>query len=79
MRCWEFLQAKGKDPDIGKLLDDAMDAIEHDNTRLKGVLPKDYARPALDKRRLGELIDVIGTVGLGNAAISSSRMTPTIR
>jgi type I restriction enzyme M protein len=64
---WEFLQAKAKDPDIGKLLDDAMDAIEHDNPRLKSVLPKDYARPALDKRRLGELIDLIGTVGLGDA------------
>ena len=64
---WEFLQGKAKDPDIGKLLDDAMDAIEHDNPRLKGVLPKDYARPALDKRRLGELIDLIGTVGLGDA------------
>jgi type I restriction enzyme M protein len=64
---WEFLQAKAKDPDIGKVLDEAMDAIEHDNARLKGVLPKDYARPALDKRRLGELIDLIGTVGLGDA------------
>jgi type I restriction enzyme M protein len=64
---WEFLQAKAKDPDIGKLLDDAMEAIEHDNPRLKSVLPKDYARPALDKRRLGELIDLIGTVGLGDA------------
>jgi type I restriction enzyme M protein len=64
---WAFLQAKAKDPDIGKLLDDAMDAIEHDNPRLKGVLPKDYARPALDKRRLGELIDLISTVGLGDA------------
>jgi type I restriction enzyme M protein len=64
---WEFLQAKAKDPDVGKLLDDAMEAIEHDNSRLKGVLPKDYARPALDKRRLGELIDLMGTVGLGDA------------
>ncbi len=63
---WAFLQAKAKDPDIGTLLDDAMDAIERDNPRLKGVLPKDYARPALDKRRLGELIDLIGTVGLGD-------------
>jgi type I restriction enzyme M protein len=44
-----------------------MEAIERDNPRLKGVLPKDYARPALDKRRLGELIDLIGTVGLGDA------------
>jgi len=64
---WNFLQSKAKQPEIGKLLDDAMDAIEHDNARLKGVLPKDYARPALDKRRLGELIDLIGTVGLGDA------------
>jgi type I restriction enzyme M protein len=64
---WEFLQAKAKDPDIGKLLDDAMDAIEHDNRQLKDVLPKQYARPALDKRRLGELIDLIGTIGLGGA------------
>jgi type I restriction enzyme M protein len=64
---WEFLQAKAKDPDIGKLLDDAMDAIEHDNRGLKDVLPKQYARQALDKRRLGELIDLIGSVGLGDA------------
>ncbi len=64
---WDYLQSQAKQPDIGKLLDDAMDAIEHDNPRLKGVLPKDYARPALDKRRLGELIDLIGTIGLGDA------------
>ena len=44
-----------------------MVAIERDNQRLKGVLPKDYARPALDKHRLGELIDLIGTIGLGDA------------
>jgi type I restriction enzyme M protein len=43
-----------------------MVAIEHDNRSLKGVLPKDYARPALDKQRLGELIDLIGTIGLGS-------------
>jgi type I restriction enzyme M protein len=64
---WGYLQSKAKLPEIGKLLDDAMDAIEHDNPLLKGVLPKDYARPALDKRRLGELIDLIGTIGLGDA------------
>ena len=49
-------------------VDDAMVAMERDNPRLKGVLPKDYARPALDKHRLGELIDLIGTIGLGDAA-----------
>lgn len=65
---WSHLQNKAKQPEIGKLLDSAMIAIERDNTRLKGVLPKDYARPGLDKHRLGELIDLIGTIGLGDAA-----------
>jgi len=63
---WPFLQATAKQPTIGKVVDDAMVAIERDNVRLKGVLPKDYARPALDKHRLGELIDLIGTIGLGD-------------
>ncbi|MDM7912609.1 MAG: class I SAM-dependent DNA methyltransferase [Methanotrichaceae archaeon] len=63
---WSFLQANAKQPSIGKLVDDAMVAIERDNRSLKGVLPKDYARPALDKQRLGELIDLIGTIGLGD-------------
>lgn len=62
---WTHLQANAKQPTIGKLVDDAMVAIEKDNPRLKGVLPKDYARPALDKHRLGELIDLISTIGLG--------------
>jgi len=61
---WSHLQASAKQPTIGKLVDDAMVAIEKDNPRLKGVLPKDYARPALDKHRLGELIDLIGTITL---------------
>jgi hypothetical protein len=64
---WEFLQANAKKAEIGKLIDDAMVAIEKENQQLKGVLPKDYARPALDKQRLGELIDLIGTIGLGDA------------
>jgi type I restriction enzyme M protein len=63
---WSFLQSKAKQPDIGTLIDDANVAVERDNPRLKGILPKDYARPALDKRRLGELIDLIGTIGLGS-------------
>ena len=61
---WSHLQASAKQPTIGKTVDDAMVAIERDNTRLKGVLPKDYARPGLDKQRLGELIDVIATITL---------------
>ena len=63
---WSYLQNSAKQPAIGKIVDDAMTAIERDNPRLKGVLPKDYARPALDKHRLGELIDLIGTIGLGD-------------
>jgi len=63
---WSYLQNSAKQPAIGKIVDDAMVAIERDNPRLKGVLPKDYARPALDKHRLGELIDLIGTIGLGD-------------
>lgn len=61
---WSYLQhQRAKLPSIGKDIDDAMDAIEKDNPSLKGVLPKDYARPALDKKRLGELVDMIGNVG----------------
>jgi type I restriction enzyme M protein len=63
---WAHLQASAKQPTIGKVVDDAMVAIERDNPRLKGVLPKEYARPGLDKHRLGELIDLIGTIGLGD-------------
>lgn len=63
---WEFLQRNAKQPTIGKVIDDAMVAIEKENPQLKGVLPKDYARPALDKQRLGELIDLIGTIALGD-------------
>lgn len=63
---WSYLQKHAKQPEIGKFLDEAMELLEKDNISLKGVLPKDYARPALDKRRLGELIDLIGTIGLGD-------------
>ena len=65
---WSQLQANAKQPSIGKLVDDAMVAIERDNPRLKGVLPKDYARPGLDKQRLGELIEVIATIELTAAS-----------
>lgn len=64
---WNHLQANAKQPTIGKIVDDAMVSIEKDNPRLKGVLPKNYARQELDKQRLGELIDLIGTIGLGDA------------
>ena len=59
---WWFLRDNAKQPNIGVLLDEAMDAIERDNPTLKGVLPKNYAREALDKRRLGELIDTFSNI-----------------
>jgi type I restriction enzyme M protein len=63
---WLRLQASAKQATIGKLIDEAMLAIEKENPSLKGVLPKDYARESLDKQRLGELIDLIGNIGLGD-------------
>ncbi|HEU0169323.1 MAG TPA: class I SAM-dependent DNA methyltransferase, partial [Chloroflexota bacterium] len=65
---WDKLQAAAKQPNIGRLVDDAMIAIEQDNPTLKGVLPKEYARPGLDQERLGGLIDLIAGIGLGDAA-----------
>ncbi|WP_081504027.1 HsdM family class I SAM-dependent methyltransferase [Methylococcus capsulatus] len=61
---WSHLQAHAKQPEIGTLIDEAMRAIEKDNESLKGVLPKDYARPALNKVMLGELIDLISGIAL---------------
>lgn len=63
---WSYLKDNAKQPAIGKLVDDAMVAIERDNPTLKGVLPKDYARPGLDKQRLGQLIDLVSNIGLGD-------------
>ena len=63
---WQYLQKNAKQPTIGKIIDDAMDRIEKENPILKGILHKDYANPKLDKQRLGELIDLIGTIGLGD-------------
>lgn len=64
---WKSIQANAKQPNIGKLIDDAMDAIEGENATLKGVLPKVYARQNLDAQTLGGLIDTIATVALGDA------------
>ena len=63
---WEYLQNNAKKTTIGSLIDDALRAIEKDNESLKGVLPKDYARPALNKIMLGELIDLISTITIGS-------------
>jgi type I restriction enzyme M protein len=64
---WVHLKHQARQPTIGVLVDDAMAAVERDNTSLKGVLPKDYARPALDKQRLGQLIDLISNIRVGDA------------
>jgi type I restriction enzyme M protein len=68
---WAHLKANAKQPTIGKTIDDALMAIERDNPSLKGVLPKEYAHPRLDKQRLGQLIDLIGNIGLGDEASRS--------
>ena len=59
---WSHLKAQARQVTIGQLVDDAMAGIERDNPALKGVLPKDYARPSLDKQRLGQLIDLISNI-----------------
>jgi type I restriction enzyme M protein len=63
---WSHLKAQARQPTIGTLVDDAMAGVEHDNPSLKGVLPKDYARPALDKERLGQVIDLISNFAVGD-------------
>ena len=65
---WSHLQARARQPDIGKDIDDAMLAIEAENPSLKGVLPKEYARPALNKVMLGELIDLVSGIGMAEEA-----------
>jgi type I restriction enzyme M protein len=69
---WKLLLSKAKQPDIGKYIDDAMDSIEKENISLKGVLPKVYAKQNLDPTSLGELIDVIGNIALGDTKARSA-------
>jgi type I restriction enzyme M protein len=69
---WQLLLSKAKQPDIGKFVDDAMDAIEKENASLKGVLPKVYARQNLDPTSLGELIDLVGNIALGDTKARSA-------
>ena len=58
---WQYLNQRAKQPEIGKLIDNAMDLIEVDNPSLRRMVPKTYARPSLDVRRIGELVDLIST------------------
>lgn len=69
---WKFLQSHAKQPTIGKTVDEAMDAIERENTSLKGVLPKVYAKDNLDTKALGGLIDLIGNIAFGDAKARSA-------
>jgi type I restriction enzyme M protein len=69
---WSFLQAQAKQPNIGTLVDEAMDAIEKENASLKGVLPKVFARQNLDPTSLGGLIDLVGNIALGDAKARSA-------
>jgi len=69
---WSFLLSNAKLPNIGKIVDEAMDAIEKENNSLKGVLPKVFARDNLDSKSLGELIDLIGNIAFGDAKARSA-------
>jgi len=69
---WSYLQSKAKQPEIGKFVDNAMDAIEKENPSLKGVLPKVYSLGNLDPTNLGGLIDLIGNIALGDAKARSA-------
>ena len=62
---WEALRAAAKQPDIGKRIDDALTAIETENPKLKGILDKRYARAQLPDGKLGELVDLVSTIGFG--------------
>ena len=75
---WNVLKDNAKQPNIGVIVDEAMDAVERDNPILKGVLPKNYAREALDKRRLGELIDVFTNINLHESGSDSKDLLGSI-
>ena len=64
---WSQIAAQAKSPKIGEIVDNAMIAIEQDNTKLRGVLPKEYAKPSLGSTRLGAVIDLVNKIGLGDA------------
>lgn len=68
---WSYLLSRAKQSSIGQDIDASMEAIEKDNPTLKGILPKVYARPNLDKAALGQLIDLIGNIALGSEAAKS--------
>ena len=69
---WSYLQSNARQPTIGKMVDAAMDAIEKENASLKGVLPKVFARDNLDPASLGQLVDLVGNIALGDAKSRSA-------
>lgn len=64
---WSIISAAAHTPEIGRVIDDALIAIEQDNKRLKGILPKNFARPELDKRRLGDVVDLFSNIEMHSA------------
>jgi type I restriction enzyme M protein len=64
---WGYIAERAKQPEIGQIIDNALDKIEKENPTLKGVLPKNYSRPELDKRILGEIIDVFTNMDVGGS------------
>lgn len=68
---WKFISLNARSPEIGRVVDEAMIEIERNNKSLKGTLPKDYARPSLDQVKLGEVIDLIGTISLSDSSNKS--------
>lgn len=63
---WSNIASQAHTPEIGKVIDEAMDAIERENKKLKGILPKTFARPELDKRRLGEVVDLFTNISMAD-------------
>lgn len=61
---WDYIVSYAMKPEIGEVIDHAMVCIEDENPRLKGILPKNYARPELDKRRLGEIVDLFNNINI---------------
>ena len=61
---WSKIAASAHTPEVGVVIDNAMHAIERENPRLKGVLPKNFARPELDKRRLGDIVDIFTNISM---------------
>lgn len=65
---WDYIAKHSKQAEIGQIVDNALDLIEKENESLRGVLPKNYSRPELDKRILGEIIDLFTNINVGGSA-----------